>query len=53
MSWLGHTWSAMWPNIFAPSAFTLAGVALSHIHLRRHVNRKHEELKSHIGGIRE
>lgn len=41
---MGAIWSAMWPNIFAPSFWTIIGIAASHWHLRKHVNRKHDEL---------
>jgi hypothetical protein len=41
-------WANLWPNMFAPSIWTLIGVAISHMHLKRHVNRKHDELKKHL-----
>lgn len=44
-----HTvWAAMWPNIFAPSAWTLVGIAASHAALKRHLHRHTEEIKQHI-----
>lgn len=45
---LAHLYFAMWSNMWAPSMWTLLGIGLSHLHLRRHVNRKHEELKDHM-----
>jgi superoxide dismutase len=45
-------WSAMWPNIFAPSFWTLFGIAVAHIAGRRalheHTKKQTEELKAHI-----
>ena len=40
-------WAAMWPNIFAPSWWTLLGIGLSHAHTHRklsHVHRRLDEL---------
>jgi hypothetical protein len=34
----------MWPNIFAPGFWTILGIAVSHWRIRKHVNRKHDEL---------
>lgn len=41
-------WQNLWPNIMAPSAFTLLGVLWSHIKLRDLHERHHQELKEHI-----
>lgn len=43
-----NLWSSLWPNIFAPSVWTLTGIGVSHIALRLHHNRKIEELKRHL-----
>lgn len=48
MHWLTALWQAMWPNIFAPSFFTLAGVGWAHVRTKRHLTRQHEALKTHI-----
>lgn len=48
MHWLKGIWDAMWPNIFAPSFFTVLGISLSHWQQTRRANRHHEELKQHI-----
>jgi hypothetical protein len=60
LHWLNvHLWGPMWPNIFAPSAMTLAAVAISHARAYRQRERHHaetratltahhEELKQHV-----
>lgn len=45
---IAQLWSAMWPNIFAPSVFTLLGVAISHVRHRKHARDQHEALKQHV-----
>lgn len=52
MHWLSWLYSSMWSNMWAPSMWTLFGIGLSHVHLKRHVNRKHAELHSKIDGIK-
>lgn len=32
----------MWPNIFAPSVWTLLGIGASHLHML-HVHNKHQD----------
>jgi hypothetical protein len=41
-------WLPMWPNVFAPSAITLAAVVISHVKQIRQRDRHHQELKDHI-----
>jgi len=49
ITWLNvHLWGPMWPNMFAPSAITLAAVAISHVKAARQRQRHHEELKQHV-----
>lgn len=49
LHWLNvHLWGPMWPNMFAPSAITLAAVAVSHIKARRQRERHHEDMKQHV-----
>lgn len=49
LHWLNvHLWGPMWPNMFAPSAITLAAVAFSHIRAARQRERHHAELKQHV-----
>jgi hypothetical protein len=47
---LGDLWSPMWPNIFAPSAFSIGAVALSHLRLRAHVSRQARQTRAHCDG---
>lgn len=47
--WLNaEIWGPMWPNMFAPSAFTLGAVIIAHIRTRRLARRNHEDLKRHV-----
>lgn len=49
LHWLNvHLWGPMWPNIFSPSAVTLAAVAVSHVRSYRQREWHHEELKQHV-----
>jgi hypothetical protein len=47
MTWLRALWDAMWPNVFAPSAFSIAAVGLSHWRTRRHIRASHEAQLEH------
>ena len=40
-------WQAMWPNIFAPSMWTLLGIVIAHIH---HLRRQDNLLNPHTPG---
>ena len=47
--WLNtEYWAPSWPNIFAPSVWTLAGIGVAHWRTRVHMRRHHEELKQHV-----
>lgn len=46
MHWLAALWQAMWPNVFAPSAPSLAGLAWVHWRQRR----EHQKTREHISG---
>lgn len=48
IGWVKLLWDAMWPNMFAPSAITLAAVAISHFRTKVHLRRHHEDLKRHV-----
>ena len=48
---LTHLYSAMWSNMWAPSMWTLFGIGLSHVHLKRHVDKKHAELHAHVDHV--
>lgn len=37
LHWLNvEYWTASWPNVFAPSFWTLTGIAYSHYKLKQH-----------------
>lgn len=49
-SWFNRDiWAPMWPNMFAPSAITLAAVVVSHFRLKAHQSKNHDELKNALG----
>jgi hypothetical protein len=49
LHWLNvEFWSPMWPNTIAPSAWTLAAVAVAHVRASRQRQRNHEDLKKHV-----
>jgi hypothetical protein len=37
-------WSASWPNVFAPSFWTLLGMTVSHAHLAHRQRKHHDDL---------
>ena len=43
---LAHLWQAMWPNTFAPSAFSLAAIGVSHWRQMR----QHRKTREHLTG---
>jgi hypothetical protein len=44
LNWLNtEYWGQSWPNIFAPSIWTLLGIGLSHLSLRRLHKKQHAE----------
>ena len=48
---IGHLhnfWDDLWPNVIAPSAWTLAAVAVSHVKRAAQAERHHQALKDHI-----
>lgn len=44
MHWAAHLWQAMWPNAFAPSAFSLAAIGASHWRQMR----QHRKTRAHV-----
>ena len=48
---IGHLWQAVWPNMVAPSLWTLLGIGLSHLHTHRKLNAHHEALKAHVTAV--
>lgn len=56
LHWLRvELWAPLWPNMVAPSAWTLAGLGASHWHthrvLRRHRAELAEQLQRKIGPL--
>jgi hypothetical protein len=44
LHWLNtEIWGPMWPNMFAPSAITLAAIAITHMKAKWHRDRLHAE----------
>ncbi len=41
-------WSALWPNVFSLSIWTVLLFIWHHFSLKKHITVKHEELKAHI-----
>jgi hypothetical protein len=52
MRWLSWLYSSMWSNMWAPSMWTLFGIGLSHFHIRKHVNLKHDELHKKLSDLK-
>jgi hypothetical protein len=49
LHWLNNElWGPMWPNIFSPSAITLAAIGVSHVKRTAQAERHHRELKDHV-----
>ena len=44
----GALWSALWPNIVAPSLWTVLAVAVAHWRARVRADARHRELRRHI-----
>lgn len=47
MNWLAHTWTAVWPNL-AANVLWVPLVALHHILMRRHVDRRQAETHARL-----
>lgn len=44
LHWLNlEYWAQSWPNIFAPSIWTLLGIGLSHLRLMKKQAKQHQE----------
>ena len=48
MHLIAEWWSALWPNVFAISVWTILLFIWHHRNLKKHINIKHEELKEHV-----
>lgn len=41
-------WDQLWPNVIAPSAWTILAVMVSHAKAARQRERHHEDMKQHV-----
>jgi hypothetical protein len=49
LHWLNSEyWGVSWPNIFAPSVWTVLAIVVSHIRASRQRERQQAELKQHV-----
>jgi hypothetical protein len=51
---IGHLhnfWNDLWPNVIAPSAWTLAAITVSHVKRTAQAERHHREMKEHITAV--
>jgi uncharacterized membrane protein len=48
IAWLKTLWDAMWPNMFAPSAITLAAIGVSHARTRLHIKSNHQSVQAQV-----
>ena len=44
-------WNDLWPNTFAPSAWTLAAIVISHVKRAAQAERHHQEMKEHVTAL--
>jgi hypothetical protein len=47
-SWLASNWSAVWPNLEASLIWATPAFVTHHVLMRRHLDRRHDQLKQHI-----
>ena len=45
---LHNFWDDLWPNVVAPSAWTLAAIIVSHVKRTAQAERHHREMKEHV-----
>lgn len=48
---IGHLhafWDDLWPNVIAPSVWTLAAIVVSHVKRTAQAERHHREMKEHV-----
>lgn len=41
-------WDSLWPNMIAPSLWTLLGIGIAHVRTHRKLDAHHEDLKQHV-----
>ena len=52
LHWLNtELWGPLWPNVMAPSAWTLAAVIGTHLRAARQRERQHREMKEHVAAL--
>lgn len=47
-AWLAGAWSAIWPNLAASVIWATPAFIAHHVLLRRHIDRRHEQLAAHV-----
>ena len=48
LQYLHAFWNDLWPNVVAPSLWTLLAVIVSHLKRTRQAERHHQEMKEHV-----
>lgn len=48
---LHNFWDDLWPNVIAPSAWTLAAITLSHVKRTAQAERHHREMRDHVTAL--
>lgn len=51
--WLAALWGALWPNVFAPSLWTILAVGAAHVRASRQRARQHADMKKHVTDTQE
>ena len=44
-------WNDLWPNVVAPSAWTLTAIVVSHVKRAAQAERHHQALKDHVTAV--
>ena len=45
---IASLWDSLWPNMVAPSVWTIAAIIISHYRTHRKLRAQHEALKQHV-----
>lgn len=45
---IARVWADLWPNIVAPSLWTILAITVSHVRTRRKLAGQHEAMKQHV-----
>ena len=52
LHWLNtELWGPLWPNMIAPSVWTLLAVIGTHLRATRQRERQHREMKDHVAAL--